>query len=169
MRGVREVSLGLSTALSLVLALSTAARSATPKADPFTSCSSPAADFSITIGFDATNNVPTVSASKNTSCVMQGNTVAFQTNSSANITSWDVQFPTTTPIFTGTCGFGSINTGSSQSCTVASNAGQNDYVYQVNVWINGGATKYTLDPKVIIKASGRKRPRPAKAAPAPQP
>jgi len=145
-----------STMLGVVLACSTAARSTTPKEDPFTSCTPPGANFLVTIGFDTTNHVPTVSASKNTACVMAGNNVGFQTDPNANITSWNVNFPTTTPIFTASCGFGSVNNGTSQACTVASNAGQGDYVYTVDVWINNGNTKYTLDPKVIIRASGKR-------------
>jgi hypothetical protein len=141
--------------LGLVLACSTA-RSTTPKEDPFTSCTLPGANFLVTIGFDTTNNVPTVSASKNTACVMAGNTVGFQTDPRANITSWAVNFPTTNPIFTASCGFGSVNNGPNQACTVVSNAGQGDYVYTVDVWINNGSTKYTLDPKVIIRASGKR-------------
>jgi hypothetical protein len=159
MSRVREILSGLAAALSLVLAFSAPARCSTPKVDPFSSCSPPAGNFAVTIGFDATNNVPTVSASKNTACVMAGNMVGFQTESSAHITSWDVKFPTTTPIFSGSCGFGSVNTGSSQACTVVSNAGKGDYVYVVDVWINGGSTKYTLDPKVIIRDSGKRKRR----------
>lgn len=169
MSRVREILPGFATAVTLVLAFSTPARGSTPKEDPFSGCSRPDANFLVTIGFDATNNVPTVSASKNTSCVTAGNTVGFQTDSSATITSWDVKFPTTTPIFTGSCGFGNVNTGSSQACTVVSNAGQGDYVYVVDVWINGGSTKYTLDPKVIIRDSGkRKRRHAADASAAPK-
>jgi hypothetical protein len=157
MKNFREVLAGSTAVLSLVLVFSTVASSTTPKEDPFSSCASPAADFSVTIGFDSTNQVPTVSATKNSFCVAAGNAVTFQPTAGENITSWQVNFPTVTPVFTGTCTFGTKTSGSSQSCTVATNAGEGDYVYQVQVWIGSGTTPYTLDPKVIIQATGRKR------------
>lgn len=164
MKRLVEILVRCAAALVLVLAMAPVAHGSTPKVDPYTSCSPPAANFAVTISFDSTNNVPTVSATKNTNCVMAGKTVAFEIDPKANITSWNVQFPTTNPVFPGDCPFGTTTTGSSQSCVVVTNAAQGDYVYQVNVYIGGGTTKYTLDPRVIIRDSGkRKRHEHAKA------
>ena len=168
MKSVWKVLASFTPALSLILALSTAAHSSTPKVDPVSPCSDPPANFQVAIGFDSTNNVPTVSSTKNSVCVSSGNSVTFQINPNANITSWDVKFPTTNPVFPATCAFGTVTTGSSQSCTVVSGPSAGDYVYEVDVWVGGGNTKYTLDPKVVIKPSGRRRRRshPAAIAPA---
>jgi hypothetical protein len=158
MKRVREVLAGFTAVLSLLLIFSTSARSTTPKEDPFSSCTSPPADFSVTIGFDSTNQVPTVSATKNTSCVTANNNVTFQIDPSANITSWQVNFPTATPVFTGSCTFGTKTSSSSQSCTVVTEPDQGDYVYQVQVWTAAcTSSPCTLDPRVIIKGTGRKR------------
>ena len=144
-------------AFALVLVASLATRGGTPKFGPISGCSSPPSNFQVVIGFDTTNNVPTVSAAKNTNCLTVGDTVAFQINPTANITSWDVQFPTTNPLFPGTCPFGTTTSQPSQSCVVITGAAEGDYTYVVDVYIGGSPTKYTLDPRVIIRDSGKRK------------
>lgn len=157
MTRVGTILMRLTAALSLVLVFSVASYATTPKVDPVSPCTDPGANFSVAIGFDSTNNLPTVSATKNTYCVGGGNTVAFAINPNANISQWDVKFPTTNPLFAGTCAFGTPTTSPSQSCTVIPSPSAGDYLYEVDVWVNG--TEYSLDPKVIIKPSGMKHHR----------
>ncbi|HEV3278211.1 MAG TPA: hypothetical protein VG860_15445 [Terriglobia bacterium] len=166
-----RLAIGFAAAFSLALLLPTASF-ANPRVSAKSNCSG-SGNFSITLGFNSSTNLPTVSPASNVTCVGGGGTVSFDASGLPSGMTWTATFPSQSvggSLFTSSCTFG---TSANSTCTVASGPSSGDYFYSVSV-TNANGT-YTLDPKVIISGIGQPKPKhhknpasPATAAPPPQ-
>ncbi|MGH9434068.1 MAG: hypothetical protein ACRD3T_21270, partial [Terriglobia bacterium] len=158
MKSFQKASIGLAAALGLAMLVPAGAQG-TIRSSAAEVCTQPTAAYTFTVTITVASDgapIATPSTNKNGTCVMGGDTIAFDTSNLPSGATWSATFPTPngSSLFQNGCQFGN-GTGQNSSCTVVASPPVRTYSYSVTVTVNG--VSKTLDPHVIVGGSGKKR------------